>query len=87
MCSLTTHLILQDDFAAAADLILRPRAGEKEESTSARERFQREQKVGEALSYFPRYMHAERALLEGYRKVFFFEGRGGGRRAAQDRGY
>jgi tRNA pseudouridine13 synthase len=67
-----THLIgralLQDDFATAADLILRPRAGEKEESTSARERFQREQKVGEALSYFPRYMHAERALLEGYRK-------------------
>jgi len=60
--------ILLDDFATAADLILRPRAGEKEESTGVRLRYQTEKDAKKALTYFPRYMHAERSVLEGYSK-------------------
>ena len=57
----------QGDWAEAADLILRPRDGEKEEATSVRRAFAAKGDVGAALRALPGWMHVERSLLEGYR--------------------
>ena len=46
--------------------MLRPREGEKEEAVRARAVWSDGKDATEALRAFPRWMHAERAVLEGY---------------------
>ena len=60
--------ILHEDWEKAADLILCPRDGEKEESKTAREKFKEHKDPAKALEEFPRWMFAERTLLDVYKK-------------------
>eukprot|EP00960_Hanusia_phi_P048887 759214-Hanusia_phi.AAC.11 len=60
--------ILHEDWEKAADLILCPRDGEKEESKTAREKFKEHKDPSKALEEFPRWMFAERTLLDVYKK-------------------
>ena len=58
---------VQGDWAEAADLVLRPRGGEKEEATAARKAYMASGDAAAMLRVFPAWMHVERSLLEGYR--------------------